>query len=60
MATATIDNCSDWYTEKIMDKQFHQLSIQVQALQVPRSLYPTVRLRYPDASRGHGTHDTGL
>ncbi|KAH3717826.1 hypothetical protein DPMN_060622 [Dreissena polymorpha] len=28
-----------------MDKQFHQLQHQVQALQVPRSLPPTVRLR---------------
>ncbi|KAH3706690.1 hypothetical protein DPMN_066078 [Dreissena polymorpha] len=49
---------SDGHTEQVVDKQFHQLHQQAQALQVPRSLHLTPRLRHLDLPRGHKTKDT--
>ncbi|KAH3741610.1 hypothetical protein DPMN_048335 [Dreissena polymorpha] len=51
---------SDGQTVQIVNKQFHQLPNQEQALQVPRSLHRTLRLRDLNASRGHRTQDSGI
>ena len=52
-------NRIDGQTEQVVDKQLYQLSHQEHALQEPRSLHPTLRLRDLNASRRHIPQDTG-
>ncbi|KAH3849139.1 hypothetical protein DPMN_091535 [Dreissena polymorpha] len=51
---------SDGQTEQVMDNEFQQLLRQVQALQVPRSIHPTLRLRDLDDSHRHRRHYTDI
>ncbi|KAH3790362.1 hypothetical protein DPMN_168560 [Dreissena polymorpha] len=51
---------SDGQTGQVVYNKPHQLTHQVQALQVSRSLHPTIRLQDLDASRGHITQVTGI